>query len=544
MKNAKMDGLFLFTAGLVFFPLSHVLCTYFQKFIFTHLAYVDRFSISTRFVSALQALAASAVGLKVALTSTDIMLHRQSILTQYACFGLSYFYYDVVVMFIGGYLDEKHENPQRDLHFTHVWSKLYKKKKLIILHHIFLPIFGFPAITMWRRNKGDFFLACVYMNEMSTPFLSFKAILEKDKQRQSRALRCLEPYNNSPHGRPKDRASGSSGVVHTVHGSSVGSSGRRSKSHGSRSRSSSPAQPPEWAKQLLEQQQANAAELKRLQNELASSSSKVTRKQRAPDPEFRFSGNKQQYELNRDVMEKIDEALESLDADERSAKLKEGKDLLLQRNKHILLAEKYGWDTVACYTAEPLATDSDDEKRIRKAVKECKQLRDEKKRSATAKHKAKGGVPQQFTERRVFFDRPAATPPVAGKFHSSHELEMRKSTLYLTNGVLLASVFLFCRVLIYPYMYWCYSRYAGVPFLSTPFNVPKFCNTFCLFLFSVQVYWFVIIMQGVLRFYQQPLNVAQKTTYQSEGHLNGENGFLHKNHLMTDDGKDYYEKKE
>ncbi|KAK2556560.1 hypothetical protein P5673_021473, partial [Acropora cervicornis] len=244
----------------------------------------------------------------------------------------------------------------------------------------------------------------------------------KDKQRQSRALRCLEPYNNSPHGRPKDRASGSSGVVHTVHGSSVGSSGRRSKSHGSRSRSSSPAQPPEWAKQLLEQQQANAAELKRLQNELTSSSSKVTRKQRAPDPEFRFAGNKQQYELNRDVMEKIDEALESLDADERSAKLNEGKDLLLQRNKHILLAEKYGWDTVACYTAEPLATDSDDEKRIRKAVKECKQLRDEKKRSATAKHKAKGGVPRQFTERRVFFDRPAATPPVAGKFHSSREV--------------------------------------------------------------------------------------------------------------------------
>ena len=32
---------------------------------------------------------------------------------------------------------------------------------------------------MWRRNKGDFFLACVYMNEMSTPFLSLKAILEK-----------------------------------------------------------------------------------------------------------------------------------------------------------------------------------------------------------------------------------------------------------------------------------------------------------------------------------------------------------------------------
>ena len=235
----------------------------------------------------------------------------------------------------------------------------------------------------------------------------------KKKPRQSTALRRLEPYNNSLHGRPTDRASGSSGVVRTVHNSSGGSSGRRSKSHGSRSRSSSPAQPPEWAKQLLEQQQANAVELKRLQNDLASSSSKVARKERAPDPDFRFAGNKKQYELNRDVVEKIDEALESVDADKRSAKLNEGKDLLLERNKHILLAEKYGWDTVACYTAEPLATDSDNEKRIRKAVKESKQLRDEKKRSATTK---------QFTERRVFVDWPATTPPVAGKFPSSREV--------------------------------------------------------------------------------------------------------------------------
>ena len=121
-------------------------------------------------------------------------------------------------------------------------------------------------------------------------------------------------------------------------------------------------------------------------------------------------------------MEKIDEALESVDADEWSAKLNEGKDLLLEHNKHILLAEKYGWDTMACYTAEPLATDSDDKKRIRKAVKESKQLRDEKKRSATAKQKAKGGVPRQFPKWRVFVDWPATTPPVAGKFLSSHEV--------------------------------------------------------------------------------------------------------------------------
>jgi len=56
----------------------------------------------------------------------------------------------------------------------------------------------------------------------------------KDRPRQSRALCHLEAYNKSLHGRPKDRASKSSGDVRTMHNSSVGSSGQRSKSHASR----------------------------------------------------------------------------------------------------------------------------------------------------------------------------------------------------------------------------------------------------------------------------------------------------------------------
>lgn len=116
------------------------------------------------------------------------------------------------------------------------------------------------------------------------------------------------------------------------------------------------------------------------------------------------------------------------------------------------------------------------------------------------------------------------------------KLGMRKSTLYVTNGVLLATVFLFCRVLVYPYMYWCYSRYAGISILSTPLRIPVFCNTFCFFLFSIQVYWFVIIMKGVLRFYQRPANMTEKTPT-SEVCLNGENGFLHKNQHVAGDGK-------
>ena len=109
------------------------------------------------------------------------------------------------------------------------------------------------------------------------------------------------------------------------------------------------------------------------------------------------------------MLEKIDEALAMDDGEDRPKKLTKGKDLLVERNKHILLAEKYGWDTVACYTADPLASDSDDEKKIRKAVKESKQLREEKKRAASSKvPKAKGVILERG-------NASYAMPLVAGK---------------------------------------------------------------------------------------------------------------------------------
>ena len=64
----------------------------------------------------------------------------------------------------------------------------------------------------------------------------------------------------------------------------------------------------------------------------------------------------------------------------------------MDRNKHILLAGKYGWDTVECYTAEPLASDAD-EKRIKKAVKESNRSRDEKKRKSLPQIRSKRATP-------------------------------------------------------------------------------------------------------------------------------------------------------
>ena len=116
--------------------------------------------------------------------------------------------------------------------------------------------------------------------------------------------------------------------------------------------------------------------------------------------------------LKKEVLEKIDEALAIDNGEDRTKKLTEVKDLLVERNKTILLAGKYGWDTVACYTAEPLASDLDHEE------KESKQLRGSKKRAASSKvSKAKVIIPRAL-ERRVILEcsnASYATPLVVGK---------------------------------------------------------------------------------------------------------------------------------
>ena len=121
----------------------------------------------------------------------------------------------------------------------------------------------------------------------------------------------------------------------------------------------------------------------------------TTQSERIRCPAHCFEGNKKQYKLNRDVLDKIDRAKNTSDDESRTEFLEEGEQLLLERNKHICLADKYRWDTVECYAAEPLASNSGDKKRIKKAIKESKQLREEKQKAAAAKWKPKKS-PQQL----------------------------------------------------------------------------------------------------------------------------------------------------
>ena len=58
-----------------------------------------------------------------------------------------------------------------------------------------------------------------------------------------------------------------------------------------------------------------------------------------------------------------------------------GMSLIKERNKFIVLADSFGWDVALCYTEEPLAEDSEDERKIWRAEKEGKIRRDERLKS-------------------------------------------------------------------------------------------------------------------------------------------------------------------
>ena len=90
--------------------------------------------------------------------------------------------------------------------------------------------------------------------------------------------------------------------------------------------------------------------------------------------EFRSKGNKVQHEFNNNVSGFVSNAVDMLskvppNVERATALLQEGMNLLRQRNKLIMIADSSdgGWTTVAEYEHKPVASDSEDDRRIRKA---------------------------------------------------------------------------------------------------------------------------------------------------------------------------------
>uniref|UniRef100_A0A8D0GV12 TLC domain containing 3A n=1 Tax=Sphenodon punctatus TaxID=8508 RepID=A0A8D0GV12_SPHPU len=81
------------------------------------------------------------------------------------------------------------------------------------------------------------------------------------------------------------------------------------------------------------------------------------------------------------------------------------------------------------------------------------------------------------------------------------QLNMQDSLLHKVNGILILVTFFLCRILLFPYMYWAYARYAGIPLYQAPFRIPMHCNVSNALLIAPQLYWFVLICRKAVRLY-------------------------------------------
>ena len=130
--------------------------------------------ISNKVTSSTFALLACSIGWFVNQQCTgDIMRDRFYILDNYLIFGVSYFFYDVISMYL------VYNTLTKDtvtVSYSEV-TQFLSDRPLIVFHHILVPLVGFPALMYFRNGYGDCLLGTSFMIEASTPFVSLRVIL-------------------------------------------------------------------------------------------------------------------------------------------------------------------------------------------------------------------------------------------------------------------------------------------------------------------------------------------------------------------------------
>ena len=147
---------------------------------------------------------------------------------------------------------------------------------------------------------------------------------------------------------------------------------------------------PSWGQKLLEYQLQSETRLEKLQlfvKNRGQSKDKVVPEETLAKPAHVITKKSYQIqsEFNNSVLKKLKDALEADTSEDRSTFLEEGIELIKQRNKLLVISDKYGWETGVAYTSDPIAENSDDERRIKKARKEAKLVKEEKKNNKRAR---------------------------------------------------------------------------------------------------------------------------------------------------------------
>lgn len=134
-----------------------------------------------------------------------------------------------------------------------------------------------------------------------------------------------------------------------------------------------------------------------IEDNFSETTKNLSKKVKKVENSFNFKGHQIQYEFNSDLQDNIEKALDCIRSrrfHKAESALNDSLDSIRKRNKHIRIADKSegGWKTVQEYLSDDVASDSEDEKKIRaadsRAVKKLKASKAEKKSTNARKRPA------------------------------------------------------------------------------------------------------------------------------------------------------------
>ena len=123
------------------------------------------------------------------------------------------------------------------------------------------------------------------------------------------------------------------------------------------------------------------------------------RRKRKDEPTFTKQGTKEQYKHQRDILdtfEDVERQITKKDYPKAQEYIDQGKNLIGGRIKLINLAERETWQAVTEYQKDDLADDSDDDRRLSKAIKRAEAAKEKERTKWRRGNSRRGGRSRGF----------------------------------------------------------------------------------------------------------------------------------------------------
>ena len=127
---------------------------------------------------------------------------------------------------------------------------------------------------------------------------------------------------------------------------------------------------PVWARHLTALVQSQQDQLQEAREEIR----RLHRKRSTvAEPELQKPSCKRQFKFNQEMQALLEDAKAAVDEHPTEAKtlLQEGMGLLQEKQEHIKIADKYGWDTLDCYLSDEVVDGEEKKKRLARARAEA-----------------------------------------------------------------------------------------------------------------------------------------------------------------------------